>query len=140
MIPLGLKNTGATYQCLVNKLLEPLIDKTMKVYVDNKIVKGKTDGDHGHDLRKAFDIVRAFSLRLNPKKCVFGVRPGQFFYFMISSRGIEANLDKIQAVLDMKPPRSVREVQHLTGCIAALGRFMFRSANKCQPFFRILRK
>ena len=56
---------------------------------------------------------------------------------MINSRGIEANSDKIQAVLNMKPPRNIKEVQQLIGCITAVGRFMSRSADKCQPFFRV---
>ena len=103
-------------------------------------MKSKTEGDHSRHLQKAFDILRAFDMKLNLKKCVFGVWSGKFLGFMISSRDIEANPDKIQAVLDMKPPQNVREVQRLTHCIAALGWFMFRSADKCQPFFRILRQ
>jgi len=138
IMPFGLKNTRATYQRLVNKLFEPLIGKTMEVYVDDMIVKSKINGDHGHDLRKTFDILRAFSMKLNPKKCVFGVRLGKFLGFMTSSRGIKANLDKIQAILNKKSPRSVREMQRLTGYITTLGRFMSQSAEKCQPFFRIL--
>ena len=67
------------------------------------IVKRKTDGDHGHDLRKTFDTLQAFSIKLNPKKYVFGVRWSKFLGFMISSCGIEANPDKIQAVLNIKP-------------------------------------
>ena len=89
---------------MVNKLFEPLIGKTMEVYVDDIIVKSKIDGDHGQDLRKTFGILWAFSVKLNPNKCVFGVRSGKFLGFMISSRGIEANLNKIQAILDMKLP------------------------------------
>jgi len=140
MMPFGLKNAGATYQCLVNKLFEPLIGQTMEVYVDDMIVKSKTEGDHSRDLQKTFDILRAFNMKLNPKKCVFGVQSGKFLGFMISSHSIEANTSKIQFVLDMKPPRNVREVQRLTGCITVLGRFMSRSADKCQPFFRVLRQ
>jgi len=79
-------------------------------------------------------------MKLNPKKCVFGVRSGKFLGFMISHRCIEANPDKIRAVLGMKQPRNVREVQCLAGCIATLGRFMSSSADKCQPFFRVLRQ
>ena len=72
-------------------------------------------------MRKTFDILQAFSMKLNPKKCVFGVRSGKFLDFTISRGGIEANLDKVQAVLDMKSPRSVREVKCLIDCIAVLG-------------------
>ena len=89
----------------------------MEVYVDDTNVKSKSDVDHDHDLRKTFDILWAFSMKLNPKKCVFGVQLGKFLGFMIGSHGIEANPDKIQAVLDMKPPQNEREVQHLTGCL-----------------------
>jgi len=51
-----------------------------------------------------FEILRAFNMKLNPKKCIFGVRSGKFLDFMISHCGIEANPDKIEATLDMKPP------------------------------------
>ena len=140
MMPFGLKNAGATYQRLVNKLFEPLIGKTLEVHVDYMIVKSKTDGDHGHDLRKMVNILWAFSMKLNPKKCIFGVRSSKFLGFMISSRRIKANLDKIQVVLDIKPPQNVREVQRLIGCTATLGRFISRSADKCHLFFRVLRQ
>ena len=63
-------------------------------------------------------------MKVNPKKCMLGVQWGKFLGFMISSREIDANPDKIQAIFDMKSPRNVRKVQHLTGCIPALGRFM----------------
>ena len=105
------KKCRATYQRLLTKLFEPLIGRTMEVYVDDMIVKSKTDDNHNHDLRKTFDILRAFSVKLNPKKCVFRVRSGKFLGFMISSHGIEANPDKIRHVLD-----------------------------KCRPFFRVLRQ
>ena len=111
----------------------------MEVYVDDMIVKSKAKEDHISNLKKTFEILRAFNMKFNPKKCVFGVQSGKFLGFMISHRGIEENPDKIPAVLDMKPPRNLREVQRLTGCIAALGWFMSYSAEKCQPFFCVLR-
>jgi len=86
MMPFGLKNAGATHKHLVNKLLEPFIGKTMEVYVNDMIVKSKTDADYGYDLRKTFDILRAFSMELNSKKYVFGVRSCRFLDFIISSR------------------------------------------------------
>ena len=67
----------------------------MEVYFDDMIVKSKAEEDHGNDLRKTFDILQAFSMKLNPKKCVFGVRSSKFLGFMISSHGIEATPDKI---------------------------------------------
>ena len=70
-------------------------------------------------------------MKLEIKKCVFGDRSGKFLGFMISSRGIEANHNKVKVALDMKPPWNIKEVQRLTGCIAALGRLMSKLADKC---------
>ena len=79
-------------------------------------------------------------MKLNPSKCAFGVSSGKFLGFMVSQSGIEANPDKIQAILDMEPPKNIKEVQSLTGRVAALNRFVFKVTDKCLPFFKILRK
>ena len=79
-------------------------------------------------------------MRLNPEKCVFGVTGGKCLGFLVDEIGIEANPNKIQTIQDMKSPRSVKEVQKLTGCVAALGRFLSKSADKCSPFFKTLKQ
>jgi len=79
-------------------------------------------------------------MKLNPAKCAFGVSSGKFLGFMVSSRGIEANPKKVRAVLEMQAPRTTKQLQQLTGRIAALNRFISRSTDKCLPFFKILRK
>ena len=79
-------------------------------------------------------------MKLNPAKCAFGVSAGKFLGFIVNNRGIEANPDKIKAVLDMPPPSSIKEVQHLTGRIAALSQFVSKASDKCQPFFQVLKK
>ena len=79
-------------------------------------------------------------MKLNPAKCAFGVSAGKFLGFIVNHRGIEVNLDKIKVVLDMPSPSSIREVQRLTGRIAALSRFVSRVSDKCQPFFQVLKK
>ena len=79
-------------------------------------------------------------MKLNPSKCAFGVSSGKFLGFMVSHRGIEANPDKIQAILDMKPPQNTKEIQSLTGRVAALNRFVSKATDKCLPFFKILKK
>ena len=79
-------------------------------------------------------------MKLNPSKCAFGVSSGKFLGFMVSHRGIEANLDKIQPILDMKPPQNVKEVQSLTGRVAALNMFVSKATDKYLPFFRVLKK
>ncbi|KAL0360164.1 UNVERIFIED_CONTAM: hypothetical protein Sradi_3700900 [Sesamum radiatum] len=79
-------------------------------------------------------------MKLNPSKCTFGVRGGKFLGFMVSQRGIEANPEKIEAIINMQPPGTTKEVQKLTGRIAALNRFISRSSDKGLPFFKILKK
>ena len=79
-------------------------------------------------------------MKLNPSKCAFGVSSEKFLGFMVSQRGIEANPDKIQAILDIKPPKNIKEVQSLIGRVVALNRFVSKATDKCLPFFKILRK
>ena len=79
-------------------------------------------------------------MRLNPVKCVFGVSLGKFLGFMVSQRGIEANPEKVKAILDMTSPRSVKEVQRLIRRIADLNRFVSRATDKCLPFFKTLKQ
>ena len=78
-------------------------------------------------------------MKLNPKKCVFGVRSSKFLGFMVSERGIDANPDKVKAILDLQEPKTIRDVQKLTGRMAALTRFISKSADKVLPFFQTLR-
>uniref|UniRef100_A0A2N9FJJ2 Uncharacterized protein n=1 Tax=Fagus sylvatica TaxID=28930 RepID=A0A2N9FJJ2_FAGSY len=139
-MPFGLKNAGATYQRLVNKMFHDQIRRNVEVYVDDMLVKSKENEDHLTDLKETFQALRTYNMKLNPEKCAFGVSSGKFLGFMVSQRGIEANPDKIKAILEMSPPTTVKEVQSLTGKAAALNRFVSRSTDKCLPFFKILRK
>ncbi|KAL5571888.1 hypothetical protein UlMin_021485 [Ulmus minor] len=138
VMPFGLKNAGATYQRLVNKMFKDQIGKTMEVYVDDMLVKSLKTEEHIQNLRETFEILRRYKMKLNPSKCAFGVSSGKFLGFMVNHRGIEANPAKIQALLDMEPPRKIKEVQRLTGRIAALNRFISRATDHCKPFFQAL--
>ena len=111
----GLKNAGATYQRLVNHMFRPQIGQNVEVYVDDILVKSVDEGSHLDDLQETFETLRRYKMKLNPSKCAFEVSSGKFLGFMVSQRGIEANLDKIQAILDMEPPKNIKEVQSLTG-------------------------
>ncbi|KAL5554258.1 hypothetical protein UlMin_041659 [Ulmus minor] len=104
------------------------------------LVKSLKADKHIDNLRESFEVLREYKMKLNPAKCAFGVTSGKFLGFMVNHRGIEANPAKIQALLDMESPRKVKEVQSLTGRVAALNRFISRATDKCQPFFRALRK
>ena len=86
------------------------------------------------DLKETFNTLHSYNMKLNLGKCVFGVTAGKFVGFMVSQREIEANPDKIRAIMEMAPPRNVKEVQSLNGKIAALNRFVSRATNKCLPF------
>ena len=120
----GLKNAGATYQRLVNKVFTNLIDKTMEVYVDDMLVKSLRKEDHVIDLREMFALPRKYNMKLNLAKCAFRVGSGKFLGFMVNNKGIKANLTKVQALLDLQSPKIVKEIQKLAGMIAALSHFM----------------
>ena len=138
-MPFGLKNTGATYQRLVNKMFDKQIGRNMEVYVDDMLVKSKEELAHLDDLRETFATLKQYQMKLNPGKCVFGVA-GKFLGFMVSQRGIEENPEKVQAIINMASPRTIKEVQKLTGRIAALNRFASRVTDKCLPFFKTLKR
>ena len=112
----------------------------MEVYVDDMLVKSRKAELHLDDLKETFDTLRKYQMRLNPAKCVFGVSSGKFLGFMVSQRGIKANPEKVKAILDMTSPRSVKEVQRLTGRIAALNKFISRAIYKCLMFFKTLKQ
>ena len=121
-------------------MFAPKIERNVQVYVDDMLVKSRREEDHLEDLRKTFDAFRSYNMKLNPGKYAFGVTAGKFLGFIVSQRGIEANPDKIQAIMEMTPPRNVKEVQSLNGKVATLNRFVSRATDKCLPFFRTLKK
>ena len=92
------------------------------------------------DLAKTFNSLRSTRLKLNPEKCVFGVPVGKLLVFLVSSRGIEANPEKIRAIEQMHPPARLKEVQRLTGCMATLGRFISKLGERGFPLFKLLKK
>ena len=140
VMPFGLKNAGATYQWLMNRMFHNQIERNVEVYIDDMLVKTKDEANHLDDLEETFKTLCQYRMKLNPSKCFFGVSPGKFLGFMVSQRGIEDNSDKIKAILEMAPPKTVKEMQSLTGRVVAFNRFVSRATNKCLPFFKTLRK
>ena len=116
------------------------IGRNMEVYVDDMLVKSREELAHLDDLKETFTTLKQYQMKLNPTKCVFGVVSGKFLDFMVSQRGIEANPEKVQVVINMASPKTVKEVQKLTGRIAALNRFVSRATDKCLPFFKTLKQ
>ena len=133
----GLKNAGATYQRLVNMMFKDLIGKTMEVYVEDMLVKSKMAGDHVEHLWQSFSILQKYQMKLNPLKCAFGVKSGKFLGFTVNQRGIDANPEKINALLEMSSPKKPKEVMSLAGRVSVLSRFMSWAMNRCAPFFDV---
>ena len=112
----------------------------MEVYIDDMLVKSVKAKLHITHLAEAFQILKSYNMKLNPAKCAFGVSVGKFVGFIVNSREIEANPNKIKVVLDMLPPSNVKDIQCLTERIVVLSRFVSKASNKCQPFFQVLKK
>jgi hypothetical protein len=87
-----------------------------------------------------FKNLKKWKWKMNPNKCVFGVPSGQLLGFLVSHHGIKASAKQIGAITEMGPPRCVKDVQKLTGCMAALNRFISQLGEKGQPFFKLLKK
>ena len=134
-MPFGLKNAGATYQRLMNKMFARQLGRNVQVYVDDMLVKSVRENDHLSDLQETFDTLRSYNMKLNPSKCVFGVTAGKFLGFIVSQRGIEVNPEKVRAIMELEPPKTAKAVQSLNGKVAALNRFVSKATDKCLPFF-----
>ena len=110
-MPFGLKNVGTTYQRMVNKVFKIQLDRNMKAYVDDMMVKSMSMAQHVVDLQETFATLRKHNMQLNPTKCTFGVSFDKFLGFIISQRGIEENPEKIWAILKLSPSRTTTKVQ-----------------------------
>jgi hypothetical protein len=123
----------------MNITLGDLVREIVEVYVDDIIVKTRESDSLLENLAQVFDKLRATSTKLNLEKCVFGVSTGKLLGFLVSHRGIEANPDKVRAIEAMRPPARLKDVQRLTGSLAALSRFISRLAERALPFFKLMR-
>ncbi|XP_012833996.1 PREDICTED: uncharacterized protein LOC105954857 [Erythranthe guttata] len=140
VMPFGLKNAGATYQRLMDRMFRAQLGRNIEVYVDDMLVKSKKCSTHLADLAETFATLRLYGMKLNPAKCAFAVKAGKFLGYVVNREGIKVNQDKVEAVLQMTPPRSIKEVESLAGKVVALARFISRMADKSLPFFKVLRK
>jgi len=108
-MPFGLKNAGATHQRMAIVLLQDMMHNEVEVYVVDMIVKSKDRGGHIVNLRKFFERIKEYRLRLNPPKCTFGVTTRKLLGFLVSDRGIEVDQSKIKAILEMPPLKSEKK-------------------------------
>jgi len=140
VMPFGLKNARATYQQLMDKVFSHIMGKCVEVYVNDMVVKSLSHHQHAQDLSTVFFALWQYNLRLNPEKCVFGIDRGKFLGFMLTQRGIEANPEKCNAIIEMRSPNSVKEVQRLIGRLTAISRFLPKLAEQTQPIIQLLKK
>jgi hypothetical protein len=124
---------------MTSKVLCTQIGRNVLTYVDDIIVKSTNQENHIANLQETFFNFRKAGLKLNQEKCVFGVKKGNFLGRLVSTKGIEANPNKIEAILRMEPPKSRKGAQRLTGRLASLNRFISRSAERNLPFFEVLK-
>jgi hypothetical protein len=135
----GLKNAGATYQRAIQACFKRQLNKNVEAYVDDVVVKARNSNTLIADLEETFASLREYRWKLNPNKCVFGVPSDKLLGFIISHRGIEANPEKISAITSMKAPTCIKDVQKLTGCMAALKKFISKLGERGLPFFKLLK-
>nr|CAE03096.2 OSJNBa0017B10.11 [Oryza sativa Japonica Group] len=139
-MPFGLKNVGPTFQRTTRISLGSQIGRNVEAYVDDLVVKTRNQETLLSDLAETFESLRSARIKLNPDKCVFGVPAGKLLGFLVFARGIEANPEKIRAIERMRPPSKLRDVQCVTGCMAALSRFISRLGEKALPLFKLLKR
>jgi len=135
VVPFRLKNAGATYQSLMDRVLAPMLGRNVQAYVDDMVVTSQQREQHVADLEELFTTIAKYRLKLNPKKCVFGVEAGKFLGFLLTERGIETNPEKCAAIITMRSQISVKEMQQLTGRMVVLSRFVSAGGDKGHPYF-----
>ena len=133
-MPEGLKNAGGSFSRMTEKVVRDQLGRNVLTYVDTIIVRSTKRENHVADLGETFVNFRRAGLKLNPEKSIFRIAKGKFLGCLVSKKGIEANPSKIEAILRLQPPTS-----RLTGRLAALNRFISRSAEWNLPFFEVIR-
>ncbi|GKC25891.1 reverse transcriptase domain-containing protein, partial [Tanacetum coccineum] len=138
-MPFGLKNTRATYQRLVDKVFNGQIRQNLKAYIDDMVIKSSSKEYMLMDIQETFDRLRSINMKLNPKKCSFGVEEVLFLGHLITKQWIKANPSKVEEITDLKLPRMLKEIQILNGNLASLSRFLSKGADRSLQFFKALK-
>jgi hypothetical protein len=128
------KNQGATYQKGIQNILKTQIGGNINVYIDDVVVKSKKHGDLLDDLKDIFDNLHKYKIMLNPKKCVFDVSIGKLLGYMVSTQGIDANSKKVEAIEQLQPGLTRREIQKLAGMMTTLSHPVFETKTRCSSY------
>ncbi|GJS32285.1 reverse transcriptase domain-containing protein [Tanacetum coccineum] len=139
-MPFGLRNVGATYQRLVGKAFHKQIGRNLEVYVDDLVIKSRTEDKIIRDIEETFKTLREINMKLNPKKCTFGVEEEIFLGYKVNTMGLKVCPDKVDTVLNIPSLKCLKDVQKLNGKLASLNRFLAKSAEKSLSFFKTLKK
>ena len=121
-------------------LFQYMMHKEIEVYVDDMIAKSRTKEEHLVNLQNLFERLHKYQLRLNPAKCIFGVKSGKLLEFVVSQKGIKVDPNKVKAILDMPEPRTEKQVQGFLGRLNYIARFILRLTATCEPLFKLSRK
>jgi hypothetical protein len=135
----GLKNAVAAYQRAMNYIFHDLIDKLVELYIDDVVVKSTSVEGHLGDVWQVLERTRRFGLKMNPKKCAFGVSAGQFLGFLVHERGIEIGLKSQEAVKIMVSPTTKKELQQLIGKINFVKKFISNLSGRIEPFMELVK-
>jgi len=133
VMPFGLKNVVATYMRAITTIFQGMIHKEIEVYVDEVIIKSKRSSDHIADLKKFFDRLRKYNLKLNPAKCAFGVPDGKLLVFTVNRREIELGPSNVKAIQDLPPPKNKKYVMRFLGRLNYFSHFIAQSTVICEP-------
>nr|GEW96625.1 reverse transcriptase domain-containing protein [Tanacetum cinerariifolium] len=136
----GLRNARATYQRLMDKAFHKQISRNLKVYVDELVIKSCTEDEIVKDIKEMFKTLREINMKLNLKKCTFGVEEGMFLGYKVITKGLKVCQDKVDAVLSLPSPKCLKDVQKLNENLASLNKFLAKSVEKSLPFFKTLKK
>ena len=140
VMPFGLKNVSATYQRMATTLLHDIMHNEVEMYVDDMIVKANNREGHIVNLRKFFERIKEYRLRLNPQKCTFGITTRKLLGFLVSVRGIEDDPSMIKAILEMLQPKSEKEIKGFFGRLQYISWFIAKLTSAYEPIFKFLRK
>jgi hypothetical protein len=138
-MPFGLKNAGAIYHRLMDKVFHDQIGRNVEVYVDDIVIKSGTEKDLLRDIGETFRKLRAYNIKLNPGKCSFRVEEGKFLGVVVTKDGLRANPEKVCAITSMSSPTLLKEVQTLNGRLVAINKFIAKNAERTFPFIATLK-
>ncbi|GJT26430.1 reverse transcriptase domain-containing protein [Tanacetum coccineum] len=139
-MPFGLKNARATYQRLVDSAFKEQRRVNLEAYEDDMVIKSQAEQDIIRDVEQTFSTLRKINMKLNPKKCSFGMEDGKFLGYVVTSEGIRANPEKTKAVRDMPSPRTLKQMQSLNMLKKCSNKKDFRWTEAAEASFLEMKK